>query len=143
MPTSSAEIFGVRVDNRPLWDYIDDSAAATISMTCVDAGNRPATILPADYPAALAETIQCIQDANTLGLSLFTTDIFNTPRVAHAPLFHETALAANNADPYHIKGIVPIFIQSVFAKSEHVTFTCNGFDASRPGMLHPSARPGR
>ena len=41
--------------------------------------------------------------------------------------------------PYHIKGIVPIFIQSVYAKSEHVTFTCNGFDTSKSGMCihHP------
>ncbi len=72
-------------------------------------------------------------------MSIFTVDILDTHRLAHSPLYHETALAGNNADPYHIKGIVPIFIQSVYAKSEHVTFTCNGFDTSKSGMCihHP------
>jgi hypothetical protein len=137
--TTSAQIFGFSIDNRPLWDYIDDAAAVTISMSCVDAGNRPATISAGDYPAAMAEMRTCINDAVALGTPLFTTDILNTHRLAHSPLFHETALAGNNADPYHIKGIVPIFIQSVYAKSEHVTFTCTGFDTSKPGMCihHP------
>jgi hypothetical protein len=137
--TSSSQIFGYNIDNRPLWDYIDDSTASTISMNCVNAANRPATIAPADYPAAMAETLACISDAEALGASLFTTDILLTHRLAHSPLYYETVLAGNNADPYHIKGLVPIFIQSVFARSEHVTFTCVGFDTSRPGMCihHP------
>jgi len=137
--TNSAQIFGFNIDNRPLWDYIDDTAAVTISMACIDAADRPATIAASDYPAAMTDLLTCISDAEAQGSSLFTTDIFLTHRLAHAPLYHETALAGNNADPYHIKGIVPIFIQSVFAKSEHVTFTCNGFDTSRPGMCihHP------
>ena len=141
--TASAQIFGFNIDNRPLWDYIDDnldfSSSGSNLPQCDAVEDRPATITPADYPAAKTELVACIVEASSAGVAIFGADIFNTHRLAHSPLFHETALAGNNADPYHIKGIVPIFIQSVYAKSEHVTFSCNGFDASRPGMCihHP------
>ena len=141
---TAAQIFGFNVDNRPLWDYIDDSldfsAATGLNLpNCDLAEDRPAVIAPADYPTALIETVDCLEEADLAATSIFTTDIYNTHRLAHSPLFHENALWGNNAMPYTIKGIVPIFIEGVFAKSEHVTFTCNGFDASRPGMCihHP------
>ena len=142
--TSAAQIFGFNIDNRPLWDYIDDSldfsSATGLNLpNCDLAEDRPAVISPAENPAALAETVDCLEEADLSMTPIFTTDIYNTHRLAHSPLFHETALWGNNAMPYTIKGIVPIFIQGVFAKAEHVTFTCNGFDTSRPGMCihHP------
>ena len=141
--SGNAEIFGERIDNRPLWDYIDDSLDFSSSglnlANCDAAEDRPSVVTTTDYPTAATELVACIGEANTAGVSIFTTDILDTHRLAHSPLYHETALWGDNAKPYHIKGIVPIFIQSVYAKSEHVTFTCNGFDSSRPGMCihHP------
>jgi hypothetical protein len=140
----NARVFNYQIDNRPLWDYIDDtldfSPSALNLPSCEAARNRPAVVTLADHTAARTELLDCLTAADAAGASIFTSAIFDTPRLAHAPLYWETALLGSNACCYHIKGIVPIFIQSVYARSDHVTFTCSGeFDDTVPGMCihHP------
>lgn len=143
--SANAEVFGFNIDNRPLWDYIDDtldfSASGLNLPNCDLVADRPAEILLVDHPAAMTELLACLAEADAPpGVSIFTLDLFNTHRVAHAPLFHETALLGSNACCYHIKGIVPIFIQSVYARAEHASFICTDeFDDTVSGMCihHP------
>jgi hypothetical protein len=147
----NATIFGFNVDNRPLWDYIDNSldfsAATGFNLpNCELAQARPAEIFLIDHPAAMTQLVACLDEADDAGVSIFTPDLFNTHRLAHAPLYHEGPPPAPfpplgfNACCYHIKGLVPIFIQSLYARSAHVTFTCDGeFDDTVTDMCvhHP------
>jgi hypothetical protein len=101
----------------------------------------------ADYPAAMTELLACLTEADAQGTPIFTSDIFNTHRLAHSPLYHEDQLVHSNGECtlgspqncYHIKGIVPIFIQSLYA-STAPSFTCSGeLDDTVPGTCvhHP------
>ena len=60
MSTGNAEIFGEPIDNRPLWDYIDDSLDFSSSglnlPNCDIAEDRPSVISTADYPACRGRT---------------------------------------------------------------------------------------
>ena len=84
---NTAIVYGPQstIDNRPLWDYIDDGAALTGAPACVLARNHPRSVTLADYAAARTDLITCLQEADGIGLSIFTSDILNTHRLAHAP----------------------------------------------------------
>ncbi len=137
----SARVYGFSIDNRPLWDYIDDTMAMTGAPACDTARTTSASIALAAYPAARTALVTCIAEADAAGLRIFGSDLFTTHRLAHSPLYHETSLLSSNACCYHIKGLVPIFIEGVWARSAHATFQCNGeFDDSVSGMC--THRPG-
>lgn len=136
----SARVYGRSIDNRPLWDYIDDSMAMPGAPACEAARVTPASVLLADYPAARTALVTCLTEADAAGLRIFGLDLLDTHRIAHAPLYHETALLSSNSCCYHIKGLVPIFIDGVWARSTHNSFQCNDeFDDSVAGMCthHP------
>ncbi len=138
----TATVYGVAVDNRPLWDYIDDSIAMMGAPDCVAVRARPASVLLTDYPTVRAELEACIQEAvSGPPMRIFTSDILNTHRLVHAPLYHEISLLPNNSCCYHIKGLMPVFIDGVWTRSTHASFTCDGeFDDTTAGMcIH---RPG-
>lgn len=137
-----ASVFDTVIDNRPLWDYIDDTNSFSLAPTCDVAKAWPATVPLTEFPLAMQDTITCIQEAIALDPvpAIFTGAILNTPRLVHAPLYWEDQLAGNNADPYHIQGVVPVFLDGVWARNGHPTFVCSGeFDGSTPGMCihHP------
>lgn len=134
----SATIYGNNVDNRPLWSYIDP---ATTIPSCQVAATWGSTITPPEYQAAIDQTIDCIKDAGTSPPTVvFTPDILTTTRLVHAPLFWEQTKRPNNSCCYHIKGLVPVFIDGVWADSSHPSFTCDFIeDAALQVCIH---RPG-
>lgn len=144
----SARIFEIAIDNRPLWDYIDLSAAglpASCSYFATESGHVP-TMPPGDvvttYNARRAALIQCLQDAHDAGVRILTVDrdgngsfdILETPRVAAAPQIWDTTPPPNNNYHMHIMGLRPVFIDSVYASTSAASFVCSGLDDSIPGV---------
>lgn len=140
-----ASILGVDIDNKPLWDFIDDSMDVSMLPACSLARARPSNVTLADYPAAIQETIDCMTEAlaTTPVPRIFTTDILTSQRIAHSPLYHETALIGNNSCCYHIKALVPIFLDGAWMRSTHATFSCTGeFDPAGGMCVHRAGLTG-
>ena len=56
---------------------------------------------------------------------VFTTDILSSQRVGHSPLFWETGYCGFNSCYYHIKGLVPVFLDGLWSQTSP-PFTCSG-----------------
>jgi hypothetical protein len=144
----TASVYGFQIDNRPLWDYIDDTMAMPGAPSCETARAYPVSVSLVDYTAARLALTNCLLEAagavpalRIFGNDPLVSDLLDTHRIAHAPLYHESSLLSSNACCYHIKGLVPIFIEGVWARSTHGSFTCTGeFDDSVAGMC--THRPG-
>jgi Flp pilus assembly protein TadG len=125
---NSIQVFGVSIDNRPLWSYIDPALASHAS--CIAATALPdAPTDPTAYAAAKAVMQDCLANQNT---QLFSEDIAVTPRLAPVPRYHQAAALTNNGDLYDIKEFVPIFIQGIWT-SEANNWTCTGTIETVPG----------
>lgn len=128
---AGTSVFGVGIDNRPLWDFIDDaqpSYAAMGAPSCDGAAGYPRFVADQiERDAATAATITCMQEVMSLGtpFPLFTSDILTSQRVGHAPLFWETGFCGFASCDYHIKGLIPIFIDGLWAGTTP-SFTCAG-----------------
>lgn len=130
---NTAYVYGFSIDNRPLWEYIDPSMSSPAS--CLTAAAWGPSVALVDYPTARQDLLTCIIDADASGVPIFTTELFLTHRIAHAPLYWETNPLGSNSCCYHIKGLVPIFIDGVWARATHNSFSCAGeFDDSVTGM---------
>lgn len=111
-------IFGRTIDNRPLWDFIDDSVTYMgLSAPCETAKNRPRFVLQADLAAARAEMAACLSGAMSATPipRIFTTEINSSQRLGHSPLLYEGGPCGMASCNYHIVGIVPIFIDGIWA----------------------------
>ena len=135
----SATIYENAIDNRPLWTYLDPTTTVT---SCQAASSWGSVVSPAQHPTAMAETITCIKDAHASSTVVFTPDIFTTYRLVHSPLFWDLTKRSNNSCCYNIKGLVPVFIDGVWADSSHHTFTCDFIEDTalqvcihRPGLV--------
>ena len=117
------------VDNRPLWDFIDDSAIMPLSCVEVrDVNLHPVHGTTAQVYAALALMRQCLFDAaNDLSDPvIFGSEIGDSPRLAGAPLYWEDAKLASNACCYTIKAFVPVWIEGIWVGKNGPSLTCNG-----------------
>lgn len=141
--TGSAFIFGPTIDNRPLWDYIDLTAAVSLP-SCnyfadpMHQGRVPTgPTMQTTYDERRMNLINCIVEAkNNLPdpVRIFTTDILLTPRLGAAPLIWEDFPPPNNSFHMHIQGLAPVFIDSLYAQIANPHFQCNGLDVTLPGI---------
>ncbi|HEU4320608.1 MAG TPA: hypothetical protein VFS66_11055 [Acidimicrobiia bacterium] len=122
-------IFGATIDNRPLWDFIDDTVNYTTqgAPKCDDAKAHPRFVADGtERDLAFADTLACMTEAMTVGpFPLFTNDILASQRIGHAPLLWETGFCGFASCEYHIKGLTPLFIDGVWADISG-SFSCNG-----------------
>ncbi len=140
-------IFGTRIDNKPLWSFIDTSQS--LPGSCTDIATLPdhptfpttagSTAL-ADWAAAKTLMSQCLQARNGV---LFTTAIATSARLAGVPQFHQTSPLGNNACCYDVSGFVPIFIESLWTNNGP-QWTCSGsvFVVSGTLCRHDAGMPG-
>ena len=142
--TGTAFIFGEDIDNRPLWDYINQGAPG-IPASCAFFAN-PANVghVPTTPPGDVVTTymtrrtalITCLADAHTANSRILTADvdgngtadILETPRVGAAPRIWENFPPPNNNFHMHIQGLSPIFIDALYAEITNPHFTCSGLD---------------
>lgn len=120
-------LFGKTIDNRPLWDFIDDSVVYTgLAARCEDAKAWDPYLILADRSTAIADTKACITGAlATIPIPrIFTSNILQSQRLGHSPKFHEpNASCAPPQDCLHIDSIVPIFIDGIWAATSP-SFNC-------------------
>ena len=140
-------IFGTRIDNKPLWSFIDTSQS--LPGSCTDIATLPdhptfpttagSTAL-ADWAAAKTLMSQCLQARNGV---LFTTAIATSARLAGVPQFHQASPLGNNACCYDVSGFVPIFIESLWTNNGP-QWTCSGSVFVDAGNLcrHDAGMPG-
>jgi hypothetical protein len=140
--TGTATIFGHDIDNRPLWDYLDLSVINPSMPNCdyfSDSANRghvptsPAADVVSTYMDRRTHLIDCMAEAMSATPSpvrLFTADILDTPRLGAAPALWEDHYPPNNNYHMHIKGLSPIFIDSLYAQIVSPHFNCNGLDST-------------
>lgn len=125
----TASVFGVSIDNRPLWSFIVSGGGLPTSCNTVrqlpDHPTFPVTIsgtpIP-DWQAAKDLMSLCLRQHSGL---LFTSSIGTSARLAGVPQFHQTAPLGSNACCYDVAGFVPIFIESLWT-NHGSAWTCNG-----------------
>jgi hypothetical protein len=133
-------VFGVSLDNRPLWTYIDPSLAD--QPECSAAAGVPGTPtfpFTATDGMGFSRVLNDWDDAEQLMRDclaaetdqLFSTDIDTAPRLATVPQYHQLAALPNNSCCYDILDFVPIFIQGLWT-DEGPGWTCAGVFVS-PG----------
>lgn len=148
--TGTAFMFGKDIDNRPLWDYIDQSAVNPATMpSCTFFANpmntgHVSSPPPGDpmYGTRRTNLLQCLQEADAAGARILvvdrdgsgTPDILETPRTGAAPQIWEDFPPPNNAFHMHIQGLSPIFIDSLYADIASPHFNCVNLDTSIPGV---------
>ena len=125
----AATIFGFQIDNRPLWDYIDQSLVNgkpdCMAFDVTLAGH--ATDL-ADYQTRRDTLIACMNDAlddMPSPTRIFSAELLDTPRLGAAPMIHEGFPPPNNSFKMHIQGLSPVFIESVYATITTPHFSCS------------------
>lgn len=142
------------VDNKPLWEYVDETTVSSIS-SCTgistlghvdsSAVTPPATV-GSVYQDRFQATLQCLTDAkNAAGGPIRvlvadsdgdgTSDILQTPRFATVPIFVEPNPLGANSCCYHIADVAPVFIESVYAVKNHVSFSCAGLEELPSGNV--------
>lgn len=118
--TRLAQSGSPRLDDRPLWMFLDPSLTTTDAPTsCVT------SITVIDSKAQMA---QCLADYVAGGYTapIFSADIDGTsgvdvlrsPRLAWVPRFHESDWAPGTSDSYRILRFEPLFLQTMY-------FDCN------------------
>lgn len=148
--TGTATIFGVDIDNRPLWDYIDQAAVDPSTMpNCAQfdvPANQGHVISPPPgdptYDTRRAWLLSCLAEAHGEGARILvvdrdsngTADILETPRTGAAPRIWEDFPPPNNAFHMHIEGLSPVFIDSLYAEITSPHFNCTNLDTSIPGV---------
>lgn len=161
----TATIFGIRIDNRPLWTFIDPDQAELVDdavnaatspsppfRACEDAADGPEYINnPPDGESALEKAqealIQCLQAFVSLTTppedGLFTADLFDSPRLTIVPEYHQTESIGNNACCYDLKTFRPVYLNSVWT-AHGPQWTCNPPIATSPGDFcrHDPGRAG-
>lgn len=145
----TATIFGVNIDNYPLWAFIRPGGG--LHADCVAARAlpvHPGYTTPAEWDAAKDLMADCL--SNETGL-LFSPQIINSARITTIPLFHQAAPLPSNACCYDIKGGLPVFVESLWT-TQSPPLACTGqilidpvagicrHDAGMPGSI--SAPPG-
>lgn len=138
--TGTASIFGADIDNKPLWDYLDLAviAANTGVLPSCDyfstSTNRGHSADIVQYDEQRQYLIGCIAEADAEGLRIFTSALLDTPRLGAAPQVWEDFPPPNNNYHMHIQGLVPVFIDSLYAEIVTPHFSCNGLDETIPGL---------
>lgn len=132
------EIFDHEIDNRPLWTYIDPDSVDEPSdpQACKDAANGPTSFdgTPADEPAfitAQQDILDCLKHPQ-VPESLFTAELYDSPRLTIIPIFHQSAPIGNNACCYDIMDFVPAFLESIWTDNG-AQWTCSGGIVDVPG----------
>lgn len=131
----TATIFGLSIDNRPLWDYIDLTVITPSLPNCLyftdpaNQGHIPTSPSPeVAYEERREKLIFCLQEAHDNSVRLLTSDILDTPRLAAAPQVEDVLPPPNNSHHMHIVGLRPVFIDSLYADSNTASFVCSGLD---------------
>jgi len=123
----TASIFGFQIDNRPLWDYIDQGLPG-LPMECMAFSTIGHATDLADYDAKRLMLLDCMAEALAASpdpLRIFTSEILDTPRLGAAPMIHEDFPPPNNSFHMHIQGLNPVFIESVYAEITNPHFNCS------------------
>ena len=124
-------LFDVSIDNRPLWDFIPNGTDFGVlgAPACDLAKVHPRFV--ADTTArdtAFSDTVACMTEVlNTAPggpFPLFSTEILTSQRLGHAPLFWETGFCGFASCEYHIRGLIPLFIDGLWAGTSP-SFNCN------------------
>lgn len=133
-----ATIYGVDIDNRPLWSYIDSSIdfdlvvpAGPVRDAC-NFAQDPLSIPVGDdeFPDPLNGTVdpvnpyvgsdhwlimdylkQCLTGYKGL---VFTDDLAESPRLGSVPIYFENAPLPSNSCCYHIIGLSPIWLNGLW-----------------------------
>lgn len=126
---ASTTIFGVTIDNRPLWDFIDDAIDFTTAgaPTCDTAKGYAQFVDEATRTLAFNDTVTCMSEVMNLvtgPFPIFVSAIHDSQRVGHAPLLWETGFCGMASCTYHIKGLVPLFIDGLWVGTSP-PFTCS------------------
>ena len=134
------EIFDRRIDNRPLWSYIDTTlslhsdcaAVATLPDNLLFAAHGPYTVGPnsvfASEEVASWDDTKLLMKAclsNQSGALFDLDEITKTPRLASVPRFYEESPCPSNSCLYDIKDFVPVFIQDMWT-AHSSSWTCDG-----------------
>jgi hypothetical protein len=147
-----ANIFSFQVDNRPLWTYIDPSAAATGPAACSLAATGPTQndgTNEADYILAQTRLTQCLSSNPPDGLfgadtdGVAGADIYLSPRLTIVPKYHQVLPIGNNSCCYDVKDFTPVFIEGVWTNNGP-QWTCDGSMINVPGdyCQHEPGRTG-
>jgi hypothetical protein len=130
-------LFGVSIDNRPLWDFIDDSIVFTgVTPSCDLARAHPRFVADqVERDLAHSETVACMTEVLALPtpFSIFNSEILDSQRVGHAPLLWETGFCGSASCLYHIRGLTPLFIDGLWAETSP-PFNC-GADFTDTGTM--------
>ena len=134
---SGTTLFGVSIDNRPLWDFIDDSIVFTgVTPSCDLARAHPRFVADqVERDLAHSETVACMTEVLALPtpFSIFNSEILDSQRVGHAPLLWETGFCGSASCLYHIRGLTPLFIDGLWAETSP-PFNC-GADFTDTGTM--------
>ena len=125
-----ASIFGFQIDNRPIWDYIDQTQVTGL-VPCEAFAAAPwqghATDL-ANYQLKRDKLVECMNEALAVmptPTRIFSDEILETPRMGAAPRIWENFPPPNNSFQMHIQGLNPVFIESVYAEIANPHFNCS------------------
>ncbi len=131
----SATVFGIRIDNRPLWTFIDatqaglaDAAIPGNATDCTDAAALPANPTPVANPyapatdavdAAYALLFKCLTDFASFNVALadglFVEEIYRSSRLTVVPEYWQFGPSGNF---YDIKDFRPAYINSIWTEKK-------------------------
>jgi hypothetical protein len=121
---AAADIFGKTIDNRPLWDFIDDGIpAGSLYGDCVTVRaypRHPGWTTAAEWNNAKALMASCLENESGV---LFDSGLLTSARFTTIPLFHQASTIGNNSCCYDIAATLPIFIESIWTSD---SLTCTG-----------------
>ena len=127
---SAAVVFGETLDNRPLWDFINDAGPLDADCETVRAyPAQPGWTTKAEWDDAKALMASCL--ANETGV-MFDSTLLSSARFTTIPIFHQASTIGNNSCCYDIAGGLPIFIESIYTSD---TLTCTGEIALLPATM--------
>ncbi len=110
----------VSVDNRPLWDYIVAGYGGV-------AACAPGNFVDPDELINTANLGTCLQAAAAANARIFSTSVFNSPRLALVPEFYESSWPSGTGDRT-IRGFRAVFIGGAF-------FNCSGSTPDTCGVV--------
>ncbi len=132
-----AEVFGRQIENRPLWTFIDTGLSG-LPAACVDAAGGPDfhddyndPTAEATFLDARADLASCLADPGTPA-GLFTSDLYDSPRLTIVPRYHQSAPIGNNSCCYDILSFEVVFIDEIWTDNGP-GWTCDG------GMVNDTA----